>query len=113
MIGHLAARGAYFSFNGSFLEEERAAKRDAFRSVPLERLLVESDAPAMPLPRELDRYPLPDTSEGERVNHPANLVVAYEALARLRGMDLGELAAVVERNFRRLFARCRSGPAIP
>lgn len=105
MIDGFARRGAYFSFSGSFLGEDRHKKREAFRHVPLRRLLVETDAPAMPLPRELDRHPLPDPSETERINHPANLLTAYEGLAELRGMPEPELAGVVEENFRRLFGQ--------
>jgi len=103
MIRGFAERGAYFSFNGYFLAEQRYRKWEAFREAPPERLLVETDAPAMPLPPELNRHPLPDTAEGDGVNHPANLAVAYEGLAKLRGMDIEELVPLVEANFRRLF----------
>jgi len=105
MIAGFAKRGAYFSFNGSFLDEKRSRKRETFREVPLERLLVETDAPAMPLPREKEKYRLPDALEGERVNHPGNIAAAYEGLAELRGMKLEDLAASVEENFGRLFSR--------
>jgi TatD DNase family protein len=103
MIEGFARRGGYFSFNGYFLAEPRHRKRNTFKEVPLDRLLVESDAPAMPLPAELNRYPLPGTPDGETVNHPANVAAAYEELARLRGMTVEELAGVVEGNFWRLF----------
>jgi TatD DNase family protein len=109
MIEGFAKRGAYFSFNGYFLREDRQRKRETFREMPLERLLVETDAPAMPAPRELIRYPLPDTAQGETVNHPGNVAVAYEGLAGLREMETEELAAVVEGNFRRLFGKVREG----
>jgi TatD DNase family protein len=105
MIDGFARRGAYFSFSGSFLAEDRHKKREAFRHVPLRRLLVETDAPAMPLPREFERHPLPDPSETERINHPANLLAAYEGLAHLRGMPEADLAGVVEENFRHLFGQ--------
>jgi TatD DNase family protein len=107
MIEAFAGRGAYFSFNGYFLAEQRHKKRDAFIKVPLDRLLVETDAPAMPLPPELNPHPLPDTPDGEPVNHPANIAVAYEGLAKLRGMPLDELASQVEENFSRLFGAPR------
>jgi len=103
MVGPFAKRGAYFSFNGYFLDQGRPKKLEPFREVPIERLLVETDAPAMPLPSELIRYSLPKTSEGETVNHPGNLIVAYEGLAELRGMGVEDLAKQVEENFRRLF----------
>ena len=103
MIDGFAKRGAFFSFNGSFLDEHRHRKRDTFREVPLDRLLVETDAPAMPLPRDRIRHPLPDSPEGTTVNHPANIDAAYEGLAQLRGIPLEELASIVEANFKRLF----------
>jgi TatD DNase family protein len=103
MIDAFARRGAYFSFNAYFLADSRHKKRDTFLQVPLDRLLVETDAPAMPLPPDITHYPLPPTAEGNPVNHPANIEVAYEGLAKLRGMALEELARKVETNFCRLF----------
>ncbi len=93
----LAEMGAYFSFSGSFLAENRRAKAETFRELPLDRLLVETDAPSMPVPAGLDRY------GGGTMNHPGNLGVAYDGLAGVRGMPVEELAGVVEGNFRRLF----------
>jgi len=103
MVRGFVERGAFFSFSGSFLAAGRERKLEPFRAIPLERLLVETDAPAMPLPAELDRHPLPRSPEGEPVNHPGNLAVAYEGLARLRGMPLAELTDVVAENYTRLF----------
>lgn len=103
MVRGFADRGAYFSFSGSFLAAGRERKLEPFCEIPLERLLVETDAPAMPLPPELDRHPLPRASDGEPVNHPGNLIVAYEGLARLRGMPVAELADIVAENYARLF----------
>ncbi|MGC1480759.1 MAG: TatD family hydrolase [Chthoniobacterales bacterium] len=94
----LAGRGAYFSFSGSFLAEERRAKADVYRDLPRERLLVETDAPAMPVPAERCRW----GRTGE-LNHPGNLIVAYEGLAEVLGMPLGELAGRIEENFARFF----------
>jgi TatD DNase family protein len=105
MIDGLAGRGAYFSFNGSFLAQQRHKKRETFLEIPLDRLLVETDAPAMPPPPELNLYPLPHTPAGETVNHPGNIEVAYEGLATLLGMKVEELKPPVEENFRRLFAK--------
>ena len=102
MVAGFAELGAYFSFNGSFLAEKKTRQRAAFRSVPADRLLVETDAPTKPPPPELNRFPLPAGPEGP-LNHPANIVVAYEQLAKLRGLSLAELAAQVEQNFCRLF----------
>jgi TatD DNase family protein len=102
MVAGFAKRGAYFSFSGSFLATGRERKLEPFRAMPMDRLLVETDAPSMPVPLELDLHPL-SGAHGERQNHPANLAVAYEGLARLRGMPVEELAAVVAENYARLF----------
>lgn len=103
MVGPFAKLGAYFSFNGAHLHERKTARREIFREIPLERLLVETDAPAMPPPPEHAPFKLPHTADGDVVNHPANIAHIYDELARLRGMPLDELAAQVAENFRRLF----------
>lgn len=96
-------RGAYFSFNGYFLGDRHAAKREVFRSVPLDRLLVETDAPAMPLPEPRRAHTLPSMPDGTPVNHPGNIGVVYEGLAQIRGLSFDELASQVAANFLRLF----------
>ena len=103
LVGPFAERGAYFSFNGSFLDARHAAKREVFRRIPADRLLVETDAPAMPLPDTQARFALPPAPDGSAVNHPANLAATYAALAELRGTTLEALAVQVEENFARLF----------
>jgi TatD DNase family protein len=103
MIPEFARLGAYFSFNIELLRARGAGRLENFRTITADRLLVETDAPTKPPPDDLNRYPLPLASDGSRVNHPANLVVAYEQLAVLRGIPLSELTTLVERNFQRLF----------
>jgi len=110
MIPEFVELGAYFSFSGYFLADKKAAKREVFRQVPVERLLVETDAPAMPLPAGLVRHPLPDSPEGRPVNHPGNIGAVYERLSVIRGMPLEELAARVEENFTKLFGCSKSNP---
>lgn len=102
MMREFAALGGYFSFNAYFLHERKAAQREIFRQIPLDRLLVETDAPAMPPPDERNAYPL-RAADGEMLNHPANLALAYAALAELRGSPIEALAVQVEENFGRLF----------
>jgi TatD DNase family protein len=104
MVGTFAKRGAYFSFNGAHLHPRKEARRAIFREIPLERLLVETDAPAMPPPPEHITHPLPPAAPGgETINHPANLAHIYAELAALRGLPPAALAAQVEANFHRLF----------
>lgn len=95
--------GASFSFNPSFLAERKQRQRDVFKLLPLDRLLVETDAPATPPPPEHDADPLPPSSDGSRINSPLNLKVAYAGLAELRGVTVEELQQKVADNFHRLF----------
>ncbi|MFM8618951.1 MAG: TatD family hydrolase [Opitutaceae bacterium] len=96
-----AALGAYFSFNGAFLADRHAARRGVFAQLPRDRLLIETDAPAMSLPPERERFSLPPAPTGDCVNHPANLIAAYAGLAELLAMPETELQATVAANFAR------------
>ncbi len=95
--------GAYYSFNIQLLEPKHAARLENFRHIPADRLLVETDAPTKPPAGAMNRFPLPAAADGSAVNNPANILVAYEALARLRDVSIDELATQVEKNFVRLF----------
>lgn len=101
MAKSYADLGAYFSFNGAFLEPRKQRHRDVFAAIPADRLLVETDAPAMRLPAPLEKYTLPATSDGSLPNHPANIAVAYAGLAELRGVTREALAAQIAENFAR------------
>jgi TatD DNase family protein len=103
MVSAFANLGAYFSFNGSFLDPRQISRQNVFRLIPEDRLLAETDAPAMPLPRERRRYPLPETADGFTINHPAEIAGVYAGLAEIRGQPVDRLAATLERNFARLF----------
>jgi TatD DNase family protein len=99
------ALGAYFSFNGAFLAERHATRRTVFAQLPRDRLLIETDAPAMSLPTERERFQLPSAPTGDRINHPANLVAAYAGLAEVLGMPETKLRATVAANFARWFGQ--------
>jgi len=99
-VPELVRRGAYFSFSPSFCGADCARKRRAFAAIPLDRLLIETDAPSMPPPPELDPFGWTD-ADGRRVHHPASLGVALDGLATLRGIPAPELAALLDANFHR------------
>lgn len=101
MIPSWLKLGAYFSLSPYFAHARKAQQLSVFASLPLDRLLVETDAPDMWPPDEWKRYPLID--EGKPINHPGNLAVSYDLLARVRGMAVEDLAEHIEINFRRLF----------
>jgi TatD DNase family protein len=71
-------------------EELRAIARD----LPLDRLLVETDAP----------YLAPVPYRGKR-NEPAFVAATAAAVAKLKGIATEELAALTRGNFFRLFTK--------
>ncbi len=101
MVPAFVKMGGYFSLSPYFGHARKAAQLATFAAVPLDRLLAETDAPDMWPPDDLNLEPL--NCDGKPVNHPANLRVSYELLARARGMAGEELAGHIELNFRRLF----------
>ena len=103
MIGQFAELGAYFSFNASVLKLKNQTRLELWKNIPAGRLLVETDAPAAPLPKDRAAYHLPPGPNGEILNHPANLEVAYSSLAAIRRESVEELTKLVEDNFQRLF----------
>ena len=104
MMQGFADRGGYFSFPAYFLHERKGAQRSVFAAIPEDRLLVETDAPDLCPPDNRNSHPLHDES-GAPVNHPANIEVAYVALAAIRGIRLEALVEIVSVNFSRLFGR--------
>lgn len=98
-----AERGAYFSFNGYFLGETKTRTQAVFRELPLDRLLVETDAPSMPLPQKWRTHKLPPGPDGVTLNHPGNIEAVYAGLAALRGISLEELSEIIAGNFVKFF----------
>ena len=102
MIPAFTQLGAYFSFPGYFLQERKRRQRETFKSVPPDRLLIETDAPDQLLPAGKILLPLADAA-GRPLNHPANLPAVYAGLAEFFDESLASLAARVEENFQRVF----------
>ncbi|MEM9601947.1 MAG: TatD family hydrolase [Pseudomonadota bacterium] len=88
--------GFYISFSGIVTFKSAKAVQEAARLVPLDRLLVETDAP----------YLAPVPHRG-KPNEPAFVRHTAQFLADLRGIPLDELAAHTRRNFFSLFATAR------
>lgn len=103
MVPEFVRLGAYFGFPGYFANERKARQRETFRRIPLDRILLETDAPDQCLPGSWNRYPLTDVRTGAALNHPANLAAVCEILAEVLGKDTTELAETTSANFDRLF----------
>jgi TatD DNase family protein len=102
MIPTFVKMGARFSLSPYFGHPRKTAQLAVFNHVPLDRLLAETDAPDMWPPDELNPHPL-KTADGASLNHPANLRVSYELLARTRDMPLEQLEATLATNYHTLF----------
>ncbi len=94
----LAARalklGLYVSFTGVVTFKKSEALREIVKAVPLDRLLVETDAP----------YLAPVPYRG-KTNEPSYVVHTAETVAETKGVSLDELAAATTENFFRLFGK--------
>lgn len=102
LIPALLDLGAHFSYSAAIAFRPGTAGSGVFAGLPADRVLVETDAPAMSPPRERQRFTLPADADGD-VHHPGNLLLAYAALAAERGTDVPTLAATVAANQARLF----------
>jgi TatD DNase family protein len=85
--------GAYFSFSGYFLHERKAAVVEVFRQLPVERILMETDAPDMRPPDAFATHALPGN-----LNHPANLPAIGHAFAAALAMTSAHLAELTRSN---------------
>jgi TatD DNase family protein len=101
MIPRWVELGAYFSISPYFAHERKADQRARFRDIPLDRILIETDAPDMRPPTEANDHPL-HGPDGEPINHPANLAVSLHLAEATCGVTRDQLS----RNFEALF-----GPA--
>ncbi|HQR32930.1 MAG TPA: TatD family hydrolase [Blastocatellia bacterium] len=85
--------GFYISFSGVLTFKTAEELRDVARSVPMERLLIETDCPFL--------APIP--YRGKR-NEPAFVIETAKKLAELKQTSVEEIGRVTSGNFRRLFS---------
>jgi TatD DNase family protein len=86
-------RGDYFGFAGNLTYKSAAEIQAAAREVPLDRLLIETDAPFLaPVPRR------------GKPNRPGYVRYTLEYLAELRGLEVAELERLTDENARRVYS---------
>jgi len=90
------ALGFYISISGIATFKNAQALRDIIRDLPLERLLVETDAP----------YLAPVPMRG-KTNEPAFVAYTAALVAQLKNVTPDELARATTENFFRLFSKAR------
>lgn len=86
------ALGFYISFSGIVTFKSALELKEVAKTVPLERILVETDAP----------YLAPVPFRG-KTNQPAYTRYVVEEIAQLRGLSFAEVAKATTANFERLF----------
>jgi TatD DNase family protein len=92
--------GFYISISGIVTFKNADELRGIVRDVPVERLLIETDAP----------YLAPVPYRGKR-NEPAYVVEIAKVLAETRGVSLEEISRQTTENFFRLFGKVPAGAA--
>ncbi|HEY9101506.1 TatD family hydrolase [Chitinimonas sp.] len=86
------AQNFYISFSGIVTFKKAEELKEVARTIPLERMLIETDSP----------YLAPVPFRGKQ-NHPALVRHVAEHIADLRGISVAEVAAATTANFARLF----------
>ena len=89
--------GFYISISGIVTFRNAEELRAIVRDLPLDRLLVETDAP----------YHAPVPYRGKR-NEPAFLAATAATVAELKGIELRHLAEMTSANFFRLFGKANA-----
>jgi TatD DNase family protein len=84
--------GFYISFSGIVTFKNALQIKEVARSIPLDRMLIETDSP----------YLAPVPYRGKQ-NEPSYVPHVAEEIARLRGISLEDVAEATSENFFRLF----------
>ena len=92
MARQLVDKGWYIGFTGVLTFKNARKAVEVAASIPLERIVLETDCP----------YMAPEPFRGKR-NHPGYLYRMAEKLAEIRGMSVEEIHTVTVENGRRLY----------
>lgn len=93
---HYADRGYYISFAGAVTFKNANKFPEIIRALPLDRILVETDAP----------YLSPHPFRGE-TNYPKRVALTAQKIAEILGKDFEEIAALTRQNAYRAFPKMR------
>ncbi|WP_395377617.1 TatD family hydrolase [Marinicella sp. W31] len=88
----ITAAGVYLGFGGAITYSRATKLRTVVENVPLQYLMVETDAPDQPVNTAVDA-----------LNRPENLLDVVEAMATIKNVEVAELAAMTRVNCQQLF----------
>jgi TatD DNase family protein len=91
-LEEVLSRGLYVGLNGIMTFTKNQEQLEAAKRIPLDRLLLETDAPFL--------TPVPFRG---KICEPGHVLVTAEFLSHLRGENLDDLAAATTQNAERLF----------
>ncbi len=101
IVARLAPLGGYFSYGAYVLDERHRKARSSLLATPRDRLLLETDAPALLPPGEYRLHAIEEPS-GQLWNEPANLPSVVTGVARLLGTEAREFRIQLWENAQRL-----------
>ncbi|MDX9689884.1 MAG: TatD family hydrolase [Alphaproteobacteria bacterium] len=94
--------GFYISFSGMITFNKSQNIREIARDIPVDRLLIETDAPFL--------APIPYRG---KACEPAYVIETAKKLAEIKGVSLGEIEAATTANFLKLFPKVGRGGGAP
>jgi len=89
----IARAGYYLGFTGPVTFKKNDALREAVRRTPLDRMLVETDAP----------YLSPEPHRNQKTNEPSLVIHVSRAIAKVKGVSYEEMDRVTTENVERVF----------
>ena len=92
MAEELVRRGWYISFSGPITYKNAKKPKEACAVVPMDRILIETDAPY-----------LPPTPYRGQMNHPHYVIKTAEEIARIKEISLDNVAEITYNNAKRVY----------
>ena len=88
--------GAFFSASGIITFRKTNDLKETFKSIPLEKILIETDSP----------YLAPEPLRGKS-NEPSNIIHTAKYLAELKNVDFENFCKITSNNFFKLFGNLK------
>ena len=90
----MLARGFYISTSGTLTFKNKDEARDIFRMLPIDRIVIETDAP----------YLAPEPYRSKKCE-PFMIIETAKVLAEIKNLQLGELEIILEENTKKLYPK--------